>query len=281
MNHSKIMQNHHTHPFTLGKFECVIIQDYAEPISWISSLFENIAPETWHAAMREMGQNPDTFQLPYHCLAVNAGQQWVLIDAGLGTMRQNTRLLSILQQGNIDPKTIVISHAHPDHYGGLIDADGNSNFPDAQIFFNKNERDYFLGASIPETSTGLSALLKNYLTPVEAQLTLIEGGTKILTGFRAISANGHSPHHMAILIESNGEKLLYAADAFVHPLHINHLDWEVSFDADKTLARAARQKLATLAVEHNTLVMGAHFDFPALGHIKQRDNNFEWQPLTS
>ncbi|GAA4455091.1 hypothetical protein GCM10023189_22500 [Nibrella saemangeumensis] len=91
-----------------------------------------------------------------------------------------------------------------------------------------------------------------------------------------VKVDGHTPGQIALIIHSGQEKLLYLSDAFLHPLHIERLDWQTNYDMDHDKAKRSRIKLIDLAYKNNMLVNGFHFDFPGLGRIDKRQNNWAW-----
>jgi glyoxylase-like metal-dependent hydrolase (beta-lactamase superfamily II) len=69
-------------------------------------------------------------------------------------------------------------------------------------------------------------------------IELIKGEEQqILPGIRAIQTPGHTPGQLALTIASEKDKLLFISDAFLHPLHIEHIDWQTNYDLDHELAK--------------------------------------------
>jgi len=63
-------------------------------------------------------------------------------------------------------------------------------------------------------------------------------------GVRVIPAPGPHPGHLAVLLSSEGRQLLNMGDAAVHPLHLEHPDWENGFDHASPAAVATRRALS-------------------------------------
>ncbi|WP_217653761.1 MBL fold metallo-hydrolase [Marinomonas polaris] len=63
----------------------------------------------------------------------------ILIDSGAegikhwGGCLQRNLLLAGVKSNEIDSILLTHAHAHPDHVGGLIDASGDSVFPNAEL----------------------------------------------------------------------------------------------------------------------------------------------------
>lgn len=99
---------------------------------------------------------------------------------------------------------------------------------------------------------------------------------ELLPGATVVKADGHTPGQIAIIIQSGKEHLLYISDAFLHPLHIENLDWRTTYDLDHEKARRSRVKLLDLAYKDSMLVNAFHFDFPGFGRIDKVKNNWAW-----
>ena len=84
-------------------------------------------------------------RMPSQILAflVRFGGNEVLFDAGL---RDEAVLTRLAEQG-VSPesiKAVLITHLHPDHFGGLVNYEGRASFPNAEVFLSKPEYDYWV-----------------------------------------------------------------------------------------------------------------------------------------
>jgi glyoxylase-like metal-dependent hydrolase (beta-lactamase superfamily II) len=72
----------------------------------------------------------------YTCLVAKVGKHTVLVDTGGRWARtHHGDLLKNLKAEGITPEeitTVVLTHAHPDHIGGVLDAVGNPAFANAR-----------------------------------------------------------------------------------------------------------------------------------------------------
>ena len=67
----------------------------------------------------------------------------ILFDAGL----PDGHIAEELKKNGLaagDVKTILLTHLHRDHYGGLVDADGKAAFPNAEVYVSRAERAYWV-----------------------------------------------------------------------------------------------------------------------------------------
>ena len=134
--------------------------------------------------------------------------------------------------------------------------------------------------------------LKPYRGMFAAGLLFIALGSLTTLAFpyllKAIVDSSHSgagfsytPGQIALIIHSENEYMLYISDAFLHPLHIEKINWQTNYDMDHAKAKQSRVKLLELAYKDNMLVNAFHFDFPGLGRIHKFENNWTWKRLES
>jgi glyoxylase-like metal-dependent hydrolase (beta-lactamase superfamily II) len=85
--------------------------------------------------LRAAGAPPDRITLSANALLVRTGGRLILIDTGLGP-RYHGALPGSLKLAGVSPgdvTDVLITHPHPDHIGGLLDAQGRLAFPNATI----------------------------------------------------------------------------------------------------------------------------------------------------
>ncbi|MDR2475147.1 MAG: TonB family protein [Bacteroidales bacterium] len=204
---------------------------------------------------------------------VQSPEKNILIDAGLGL-----QLLANLESFDLTPDRIdavALTHAHGDHIGGLL-RDGKVVFPNASLFINRLEYDYWIN--------GNNQLAKNVLTAYKDQLALfdVETGTgsqkgNILPGFQAIAAYGHTPGHTLYLITSGISQLLVLGDlTHVTPLQMPHPEIAVTYDVDPKQAVESRKKILEYVAEYNIPVAGMHIPYPSIGYVKTAETGYDF-----
>lgn len=275
-----------THRFQIGDFECIAILDRQR--SGLSEGFFPIATDQEVAeAARALGYDPAAVPLHYIPLAINTGDQWVLVDTGNPQYQDGEfepgQFLEGLRAAGVIPEeiaVIIISHCHPDHIGGMTDENGNFIYPNARYVFCKAEWDYWLGEGGQVVwGQEYGDYLQESLLPNQHKTILLEEETEIVPGISAVFLPGHTPGHMGLRIESAGEQLLHIVDAAHSLIQMAHPDWSPKFDTDPVLGAETRRKVFAQAAQEEVLVMDFHFPFPGLGHIITEGDAFQWQPL--
>jgi glyoxylase-like metal-dependent hydrolase (beta-lactamase superfamily II) len=283
--------NSDTFRFQLGKFSCIAIKDGVARYP-IAMFLTNLTKDRYERELFQRGEDPLQFEIPYTCLFIDTGRDWVLVDTGIGVDYPGPsggRLLSLLRSEGIEPReigTVVLSHGHPDHVGGNLDGAGKPAFANARYVMLRAEWDFWSSkptlAELPVDDSFKQAMLasaQKNLLGVEDQLDLLEPETEIVPGIVAIAAFGHSPGQMGLEISSSGQRLLFMADALVVPLHLDYPDSIGATDHRPGEMVATRIKLLEKAVRDKSLVSISHFAFPGLGYVAAKGNHWEWKTL--
>ncbi|NKB27008.1 MAG: hypothetical protein GKR99_05420 [Rhodobacteraceae bacterium] len=100
-------------------------------------------------------------------------------------------------------------------------------------------------------------------------------------GITAVAAHGHTPGHMAYMLDSGGKQMLLIADTANHAVwSLERPDWEVRFDMDKAAAAATRRKLLGMVAADRIPLIGYHLPFPAVGYVEVRGDGFAYVPAS-
>ncbi len=269
--------------FQVGDLECVALLDGTN-VYKAATYFPTAPADEVAAALREHGATPDHILSPYTCMAVRTGGEWVLIDTGAGSFVPTTgqRPLALAAAGisPADVATVVITHAHPDHIGGNLDADGKIAFPNARWVMWKDEWEFWTSpAALKLPAVFTDATSKN-LPPIEGRLALLDREAEVAPGISAVPALGHTPGHIVVAVASRGEELLYISDAVLHPLHLERPEWQTVYDMDQPAARESMREVFDRAADRESLVLAFHFDpFPCLGHVARQGSGWKWHPI--
>jgi glyoxylase-like metal-dependent hydrolase (beta-lactamase superfamily II) len=271
------------HHFNVGAIACIAIQDVADMARGMSQLFPHI-PETERiAAAESLGQDPEAVPFSYISLLIQVDGRKILVDTGHPQSKEGGHTLERLTGAGIKPDeidTVVITHCHGDHIGGLVDDDGKLNYRNAKYMMERAEWDHWMAEEVlAAMDPNRAAFFKSKLLPIKDKLTLFDGETEIAPGINTVPMPGHTPGHTGIRLESNGERLLHMVDTAHMIAQISHPHWSPKFDNDPEHAEKTRRAVFAQAAEEKILVMDFHFEFPAMGYIVADGDAWKWQPV--
>ena len=147
-----------------------------------------------------------------------------------------------------DIKVMLNTHLHFDHAGGntWIAPDDpvrrvQLSFPMAQYVVHGRE---YAWATHTNERTHASYLPHNFVPVAEAgRFRFLEGpSAEVVPGIRAIVTPGHTPWHCSVLIESDGESLLFPADTIPTAHHLP-LAWIMGYDVEPLRTLESKRQL--------------------------------------
>ncbi len=220
------------------------------------------------------------------CLLVQVVGKTVVIDTGLGDKltekmkqiwgleRPNGGLLADLARLGVRPEAVDVvidTHLHADHCSGNTifgpDESIRPTFPNAEYVVQRRE---YEDAMQPNERTRATYFLNNYQSLVESgQMCLLDGDTEILPGIHGVITRGHTPGHMSIRFESQGQHALFVADMASYAVHFERLGWMTAYDVEPLLTLETKRRWQQWALETNALLIFQHDPKVCAGRLVQ------------
>ena len=220
-------------------------------------------------------------------LVTGPGRTPLLIDTGYGTRGPGTagRLGSALAATGVTPGeigTVLLSHLHPDHAGGLLTEAGAAAYPNAELVLHADEARHWLpDDALSRAPDGA----KPYFEAARAAVAAYGGrvrehaGGEVASGIAAVALPGHTPGHCGFRITSGAASLLMWTDIVHLPaIQFARPEAGVAFDVDGDQARATRGRILDEVATERCLIAGSHLEFPALGYVAREGAGYRFVP---
>jgi glyoxylase-like metal-dependent hydrolase (beta-lactamase superfamily II) len=286
--------NTRVYRFLFGNYEAILLSDGDTQFPTRQVFAPEATDEQLYGLLKSYFLPIDKAAFHFNVLLFNTGKDLILIDSGVGSgLGGNAgRLLAGLQQAGLTPDQItavVLTHAHFDHFGGLLTAESKPVFTKAQHFVAAEEWDFWNGKkpdlsgvkAVPDAAaqkTFIEGAQKHFQT-LKSQFVKVKAGTKLPDGLALELAPGHTPGHVVVRFQSGTESLLHIADLAHHPLiSFAQPDWTFAYDSHPAQARQTRRQIFAGAAAQGTRVIGYHMPFPGLGKIRAAGSGYEWLP---
>lgn len=257
-------------PFRVGALQAWSLKDGTIVLPVTAPEFPWKDGPAVNAALTAGGQPTDRVSLSVQPLLIKDGEHLVLIDTGAGgAMGTEGKLVASLRAAGFQPAQvtdILISHAHGDHVGGLVNAEGRLAFPNAVVRMSTPEWAF---AQQGAEAAGAGPLLAAMTPKVQA----FAPGAQVTPSIKAVPLPGHTPGHSGYEISSGGQRLLYIGDALHSSvISVQRPDLVNDWDADTIQATATRRGLL---VDGRPIYAG-HFPFPGRGRFQPQGEGYVW-----
>ena len=228
-----------------------------------------------------------------HAWVVRTARRTILVDpcVGNGKLRPgfaafqglSTDFLGRLAAAGVRPEAVdwvLCTHLHADHCGWntrLRDGRWVPTFPNATYVFSEAERAHWSG---PAGRTGVHAgVFEDSVRPVIAagQAWVVDGPATVGDGLRLVPTPGHSPGHLAAVLEADGQCALFCGDLLHHPVQVRRPAWNSRFCADADAARASRRWALDPAADTGAVLFTGHFAGSSAGRVGRRSGGFGWR----
>jgi glyoxylase-like metal-dependent hydrolase (beta-lactamase superfamily II) len=227
-------------------------------------------------------------RLAVNSFLIQTDDRTILVDSGcggvfgpdMGKLAGNLAALGI-KPGDVD--TILCTHLHPDHIGGIVDGAGKAVFPHAELVVHADDHRFWgddatLSGAKTEDMKGYAMLARSAIAAYGDRTKLLTAGDA-LAGVSIVPEPGHTPGHSGWLIASGNASLLIWGDIVHMPgVQFAHPEAGMGFDVDANQARATRRRIMDMAATDRVTVAGMHLDFPCFGHVARASEGYAFVP---
>jgi glyoxylase-like metal-dependent hydrolase (beta-lactamase superfamily II) len=273
----------------IGPFEVTAILDADMPDEPIEEAFPGIpaaALREAKASFPDLYTDDDRWRLRIRTWVVRRDGDVLLLDTGIGDAASPTQewvsqtgaLPTELEELGIavdDIATVVISHVHDDHIGGLLTGGRDPLCPNARYLVQLADVEWQREAA---ASDPFAASIWRLLSTVEdaGAMDVIDGDRALSPGLSLRHLPGHTPGHQILMVEDADARMVLSADTWNHPLQLAHPDWPSGPDNDHAAAAAARRTLLADLVAHpGTVVAPTHFA-ESFGEVRRSGETLTW-----
>src|SRR4051794_7740790 len=178
--------------------------------------------------------------------------------------------------------TVVHTHLHADHAGWdthLVDGAWVPTFTNARHLYTERELAWCKAGGV-SGDPGIDGVYSQSVEPiVDAGLAdIVAEDADLGDGLQLEPSTGHTPGHVSMWIESDGERALITGDFLHHPVQCEIPEWAEIGDHDEEMARETRRGMLTRAAETGALVLGTHFSSRPAGHVITEGNAWRFLP---
>ena len=249
-----------------------------DPASFLpSSTPQAIAAETGWMTPRFYDPATGNLILCVQSFLFQTNGKTILIDTCVGNGKEGRRReswnhgnwpwLENLGAAGVAPEDVDIvlcTHLHVDHAGWntrLEDGRWVPTFPNAEYLMARPE----LNSLERKRQAGppqYGYLYEDSVLPVieSGQAVPVDVDHEVTGGVALEPSPGHTPGHVSVRIESQGEQAVAIGDMIHHPIQGLHPDWNSRACEDGAVAAATRREFLERSCYSESWVLPAHFD---------------------
>ncbi len=226
------------------------------------------------------------------CLVIRSSGKTILVDTGYGSKLSEKRreILTLVREPGLpealaplgltadDIDIVINTHLHMDHCGGnttLVGGRPLPTYPRAEYWVQRLE---WAEALFPNERTRATYLAEN-LRPIEPQLRLLDGDTRVTPEVRCVVTRGHTRAHQSVFIESAGQTAIYLGDLASYAVHLERLAWIPANDVEPLEAIETKRNLRRLALERDALLIFEHDVNTIAGRLREQGTETRVEPV--
>lgn len=276
--------------FRIGAVEVILVVEASGPLLRPAELYPESTPESISAQRAWMGPAlydaaSDRLVITMQGFVLRSGGKTILVDSCVGDCKQRARpdfdgrqwhWLDRLQAAGVAPQDVDIvlsTHLHVDHVGWhtrRVGGQWEPTFPRARYLFVEPEYAYWSSDAGRQALQRTGDYVEDSVRPIfEAGLAdLVPSDHRIDEAIALVHTPGHTPGHVCVAIDSEGQQALITGDLLHHPLQCRFPHWSTRFCFDADQARATRLAFLQQHARQRTLLFPAHFPDPTAGRLR-------------
>lgn len=250
------------------------------------AVVENL-DEAGKKALAELAAGADVVHPFVHVYLIETGGLKILVDAGAGGFMgpDAGKTPENLKAAGVSPEeidTILLSHCHPDHILGVVDADWNAVFPNAVLRIPEADHAFFVETDL---STISNEFVRTDMTNARRCVAAYGERVQLLTGADVAPGvtleplPGHTPGHSGYMVEGGGKKLFLWGDIVHLPqFQPARPDASLAFDIDQVPARKTRRETFERVIVDDLEVGGGHILEPGFARVERAGDAYRIVP---
>jgi glyoxylase-like metal-dependent hydrolase (beta-lactamase superfamily II) len=275
--------------YKVGDLEALVVSDGSFTLPTGFLIDPEAPPADREAVLQGPGQGREQLLLTNNVTVIRRQRDLILVDAGTGPRHQPTagKLTENLIAAGIRPAditTVVLTHGHPDHLWGVLDAGDNPIYPNASYVISGRELDVWADTNVLQTlppalpRERIVNGARTHLARIKDRVRTVRGGDEIVSGLRVIETPGHTPGHISVEL-AGGDGLIVAGDALTHAvISFRYPSWKVPVDHEADRGIATRLRLLDQLAADKRRLVAAHLPFPGTGFVERKDGVYRFVP---
>ncbi len=240
------------------------------------------------AALLRAAFRPVPRRTAVQCFLIRSAGRIALVDAGCGPARPSVGRLAVnltaagVAPGEVD--TVLMTHLHPDHAGGLVDGHGRPVFTHAELRLHARELAWWeddaamAGMADQDRARAMFGTARAGLGGYRDRTAPFTAG-EVFPGVTAVPLPGHTPGHTGFLVTSGRDSLLIWGDiVHVPEVQVPRPEAGMLVDVDPAGAEATRRRIFDGVATDRQAVAGMHLHFPAFAHLARDSGGYRLVP---
>lgn len=274
----------------IGKLEVYLLHDGE---FWLDggAMFGVVPKALWGRLTAPDAEN--RIRLCLRPLLLRAGKHWVLVETGIDRkpgekfrriygLEDHHPVLDQLSRLGLSPRDInlvVNTHLHFDHAGlntSWVAGKLAPTFPRARYLVQRQELEE---ARSPHERNRASYLQENIEPLLDSgHFDPVDGEAEILPGVRLIPLPGHTLGQQGVVLESEGQRLVYTADLLPTLLHAP-LPYIMAYDLYPLTTLETRKRRYPMWAEEGYLLVTPHDPEHPLGRLRLGEKGYQTVPV--